>query len=394
MKFAFIHAEKAQFEVSALCRNLGVSRQGYYAYSKRKPGLRQAREQALQQRLKTLHAESRGTYGSPRLHDALRKEGKYRVLRDVACSSSSSSTGNSAGASSGTGGGASSAGAGGTAASDAVVGGFIVELVPQKSDTPPFTNVSGEVFDGPSPATLVWDMKGESAGCQLLEPRVPFCDPSCGGSAVCVADGVCQAYPTAKDLGPVMVKGLGDDLTMTAIANTYQADVKTPYPAAEEGASVSIAVSGGPYGAFELNTPMVSPLEAPADTLQLDTGKALSLSWTSPGASAASRIAVKVDISHHGGTKGKIECDVPDTGLLEISADLITKLHALGVAGYPSVALTRSTSAETAIVPGKVSLQALSAISIDLEVAGVTSCSTDDDCATGKTCQSDETCSP
>jgi len=39
-------------------------------------------------------------------------------------------------------------------------------------------------------------------------------------------------------------------------------------------------------------------------------------------------------------------------------------------------------------------LQALSAVSINLEVAGVTSCSTDDDCATGKTCQSNETCSP
>jgi hypothetical protein len=273
------------------------------------------------------------------------------------------------------------------------VGGFIVELVPQKSDTPAFTNVSGTVFDGPSPATLVWDVKGESAGCQLLQPRVPFCDPSCGGDAVCVADGVCQAHPTAQDLGPIVVKGLGADLTMKAIANSYQADVKMPYPAATEGTKLSIVVAGGPYGAFELSTPMVSPLQAPLDPLQLDTGKPLSLSWMRPGASAKSRIAVKVDISHHGGSKGKIECDVPDTGSLEISADLITKLIQLGVAGYPSVTLTRSTSAEAAITPGKVTLQALSAVSIDLEVVGVTSCSTDDDCASGKTCQSNETCS-
>lgn len=128
--------------------------------------------------------------------------------------------------------------------------------------------------------------------------------------------------------------------------------------------------------------------------MQLGTGKALSLSWTPPGASATSRIGIKVDISHHGGSKGKIECDVPDTGSLEISADLITELIQLGVAGYPSVTLKRSTGAETSIAPGKVTLQALSAVSIDLQVAGVTSCSTDDDCASGKTCQSNETCSP
>jgi transposase InsO family protein len=85
VKFAFIHAEKAYFEVSALCRNLGVSRQGYYAYSKRKPGARQAKEQALRQRVKALHSESKRRYGSPRLHRALREEGhrvgKRRVER-------------------------------------------------------------------------------------------------------------------------------------------------------------------------------------------------------------------------------------------------------------------------------------------------------------------------
>jgi len=274
------------------------------------------------------------------------------------------------------------------------VGGFLVELVPQNSDTPAYTNVSGKVSDGPSPATLVWDVKGESGACQLLKPRVPFCDPSCGGDAVCVADGVCQAQPTPQDLGPIVVKGLGDDLTMEAVASTYQGDVKTPYPAAAEGTKLSIVVAGGPYGAFELSTPMVSPVQAPTDPLQLDTGKALSLTWTPPGASAKSRMAVKVDLSHHGGSKGKIECDVPDTGSLEISADLITKLIQFGVGGYPNVTLTRSTSAETAIAPGKVTLQALSAVKINLEVAGVTSCLTDDDCAMGKTCQSNDTCSP
>ena len=41
MKFSFIHAEKACFPVAALCRVLGVSRQGYYVIAAREPGRRE-----------------------------------------------------------------------------------------------------------------------------------------------------------------------------------------------------------------------------------------------------------------------------------------------------------------------------------------------------------------
>jgi len=59
MKFAFVHAEKASFPVAALCRLLGVTRQGYYAYAKRLPGERRKGEVELRERLKELHEESR-----------------------------------------------------------------------------------------------------------------------------------------------------------------------------------------------------------------------------------------------------------------------------------------------------------------------------------------------
>ena len=75
MRFAFIHAEKASFPVLALCRLFGVTRQGYYAYATRKPGERHIQDVALRERLKALHVENRGRYGSPRMHRALRAEG-------------------------------------------------------------------------------------------------------------------------------------------------------------------------------------------------------------------------------------------------------------------------------------------------------------------------------
>ena len=37
MKFAFIDAEKAHHPVEALCRNLNVSRSGFYAWKRRAP---------------------------------------------------------------------------------------------------------------------------------------------------------------------------------------------------------------------------------------------------------------------------------------------------------------------------------------------------------------------
>ena len=40
MKFAFVHAEKAYFPIAVLCRLLGVSRPGYYAYATRPPSAR------------------------------------------------------------------------------------------------------------------------------------------------------------------------------------------------------------------------------------------------------------------------------------------------------------------------------------------------------------------
>jgi putative transposase len=89
MKFSFIHAEKANFPVAALCRLLGVSRQGYYAHVKRPLSARLKRDVALQKRVRQVYEDSRGTYGSPRIHAALLHEGecvgKRRIERAMRC---------------------------------------------------------------------------------------------------------------------------------------------------------------------------------------------------------------------------------------------------------------------------------------------------------------------
>jgi len=68
-----------------MCRLHGVTRAGYYAWRSRERSERERQDEALAAEIRTVHAESRGTYGSPRVHRALRKRGhrvgKNRIAR-------------------------------------------------------------------------------------------------------------------------------------------------------------------------------------------------------------------------------------------------------------------------------------------------------------------------
>jgi putative transposase len=83
--FAFIEAEKANHAVVMLCRVLGVSRSGYYAWRERPASARTGSNLVLTDRIRTIHERSRGTYGAPRIHAELRYEGvccsRKRVAR-------------------------------------------------------------------------------------------------------------------------------------------------------------------------------------------------------------------------------------------------------------------------------------------------------------------------
>jgi transposase InsO family protein len=68
-----------------MCRLYGVTRAGYYAWRSRERSERERQNETLAAQIRAVHAESRGIYGSPRVHRALRKRGhrvgKNRVAR-------------------------------------------------------------------------------------------------------------------------------------------------------------------------------------------------------------------------------------------------------------------------------------------------------------------------
>jgi putative transposase len=83
--FRFIAAERANHSISLMCRVLGVSRSGFHAWQQRPVSDRALADASLSERIAAIHRESRGTYGSRRVHAALRRQairvGRNRVER-------------------------------------------------------------------------------------------------------------------------------------------------------------------------------------------------------------------------------------------------------------------------------------------------------------------------
>jgi putative transposase len=84
MSFRLIEAEKAQHPVSLLCSVLGVSRAGFYAWRRRPPSARVRRDRELTRRIVTIHCDSFGSYGRPRVHAELRHQGVRTSPKRVA----------------------------------------------------------------------------------------------------------------------------------------------------------------------------------------------------------------------------------------------------------------------------------------------------------------------
>ncbi len=86
MRYRLIEAEKAEHSVSRLCAVLGVTRQGFYAWRRRGPSLRQLGDAELARLIVAIYDGSLQTYGAPRVQLELADEhdvhvGRKRVAR-------------------------------------------------------------------------------------------------------------------------------------------------------------------------------------------------------------------------------------------------------------------------------------------------------------------------
>ncbi|OOZ37985.1 transposase [Solemya pervernicosa gill symbiont] len=77
MKYAYILQNLERYPVQRLCRVLGVSRSGYYAWLVRPPSQRSLEDERLLGLIREPHEASGRTYGSPRVLCDLRELGEH-----------------------------------------------------------------------------------------------------------------------------------------------------------------------------------------------------------------------------------------------------------------------------------------------------------------------------
>jgi putative transposase len=77
-------ANRARWPIATMARLLQVSTSGYYTWLVREPSKQACSDAQLLVRIRTLHASSRGTYGAPRIHVQLAREGVHVGRKRVA----------------------------------------------------------------------------------------------------------------------------------------------------------------------------------------------------------------------------------------------------------------------------------------------------------------------
>ncbi len=75
MRYACIHRRRIRHPIRLMCRLLRVSTSGYYAWRIRPESRRARFNRELTQRIRMIHSESDGTYGSPRIQAELSATG-------------------------------------------------------------------------------------------------------------------------------------------------------------------------------------------------------------------------------------------------------------------------------------------------------------------------------
>jgi putative transposase len=76
MRFRFIEDRRTDYPVTILCEVLGVSSAGYYAWRSRPESRRSAANRDLVDDIRRIHRDTRGRYGSPRIHAELTAQGR------------------------------------------------------------------------------------------------------------------------------------------------------------------------------------------------------------------------------------------------------------------------------------------------------------------------------
>lgn len=257
------------------------------------------------------------------------------------------------------------------------------------------TTFAGTITDAIVPAA-VFQQLAEEGSCQLLGPRSLFCDPECESGTTCSGDGSCIPTPENMTVGDVSVSGLLAPLDVSPhpITANYTASILDPFPSFEAGAAIALHATGeDDVGPFTLDGVGIAPMAAPSTVVAIQRDMPAVFTWDAAGADPeSSAVYIDITVNPHGSTTGWIECLVEDTGEFEVPAALVTRLVDLGLSGFPRATLGRRSTDGVSLPSGCVDFRISSEVTIDLEVDGLVSCNTNDDCPDAQVCSVELAC--
>lgn len=264
-------------------------------------------------------------------------------------------------------------------------------------DDVPYASIDGRIYASPKPNfNETWEATLVEGECQLVERRRVECSEECVAPASCAEGGICAEEPPTSDMGQLRVWGLSTkneqpfiDLELLPTGTYVLLGDSLQYLPFTPGDQVVFEASGGASGdAFVVGVRASEPLElASTEAVPFETDTPVTLNWK-PGTVATAKMFATVDISFHGGKFGQIRCATDDDGELTISAEMVTRLIDLGVAGFPHVELARRSEAFVNRGQNHVEFNVVSNKFQLLSIPGVRSCTEDTQCEDGETCQS------
>jgi hypothetical protein len=267
-------------------------------------------------------------------------------------------------------------------AQDAYVGGFDIIL----GDG--FTAVQGQIDNGVTPS-LVDDILATDGACAWVRAPSLVCDPGCSSSQTCSPGNVCIDAPVAQNVGTVTVAGMLGDVSMPPRPPIYFYNFTgdLPHPGFAAGAGMRLDAPG-----FSLYGWGIDALTTPATTIGVQSGASVPVTWSAPALIGPTKVEISLNVNGHGLVGSHVDCVVDDTGSFAIPEPLVTSLLNDHVSGFPRLTVRRTTTDSADTANGCVELDVESAVTLDVIIPGLQSCSGDEDCTAPQTCQPDLTC--
>jgi hypothetical protein len=229
---------------------------------------------------------------------------------------------------------------------------------------------TGSYSDVAWPTTV--EEKVRAGECAFFGPEPPFCDPACGGEAICATGGVCRGFPVAMDVGTVRVAGTDPalDLEPNQFNQYYtQANLPALY---QPGDELVLTIEGrGAVASLDLTVRGVPALEPPTGPITAREHEDMVVTWTpDPSSPEGAEIVLHADNDHHG-IVAYVECRATDDGELVVPAEVLDPLILAGETGIGTyienawMARIDEATADTDL--GCASLRSLSQVPIQIE---------------------------